>query len=223
MNKNKIACQHCQKEITSNNIERHLVSCSIPKPDKIYKFNPRNSGKKGRNQFMKASAEGREIPKLSDETKFKILASKKRNGTFGHTEESRQKISAAMKRAVENNPDAYTSSNRGRVKQIIYDDIKFHGQWEVDFYKWAKEEGLNPTKAMQGFKYNWNGVRTYFPDFYIESMDLYVEVKGYETERDSAKWSQFPKDLCVIKHSEIKKIRTNQFKASMLELTIKKK
>lgn len=64
---------------------------------------------------------------------------------------------------------------------------------------------------MQGFTYTWNGERTYFPDFYIESLDLYVEVKGYETDRDRAKWLHFPKKLCIIKAAEIKKIRQGSF------------
>ena len=63
----------------------------------------------------------------------------------------------------------------------------------------------------EGFPYIWNGERTYFPDFYIESLDLYVEIKGYETDRDKAKWKQFPKKLRVIKKKEINEIKKNCF------------
>jgi hypothetical protein len=31
------------------------------------------------------------------------------------------------------------------------------------------------------------------PDFYLIESDTYVEVKGYKTEKDEAKWNQFPK------------------------------
>lgn len=118
---------------------------------------------------------------------------------------------AAMKKAVQQNPESYSSSNRGRTKQIIVDGIKLQGQWEVDFYIWAKAAGLDPTRPTESFQYSWNGERWYHPDFYIESLDLYVEVKGYETDRDRAKWSQFPKKLCIIKEAEIKKIRQGSF------------
>jgi hypothetical protein len=215
MNKTKITCIHCSKEITSNNIERHQVKCSLPKVASIPKFNPRNTGKKGRNQFSKAKDEGRSIPTFSDETIAKILATKERNGTFGHTEESKRKLSASMKRAVENNPNSYTSSNRGRTKQIIVDGIKFQGQWEVDFYLWAKGAGLNPQRATQAFQYEWNGTRSYHPDFYIESIG-YIEVKGYETDRDRAKWNQFPKELFVVRSQTIKDIRNNTFTVDQL-------
>lgn len=216
MNKTKITCIHCSKEITSNNIERHQIKCSLPKVASAPKFNPRNTGKKGRNQFSKARDEGRPIPVQSDESKAKSLATKILRGSLSHSEESRKKISAAMKKAVAEHPDSYSSSNRGRTKQIIVDGIKFQGQWEVDFYLWAKASGLNPQRATEGFNYHWNGERTYFPDFYIESTDWYVEVKGYETDRDRAKWNQFPKKLLVVREQSIKDIRNNTFTVDRL-------
>ena len=119
-----------------------------------------------------------------------------------------------MKEAVKNNPDSYTSSNRGRTKQIEFDDIKFQGNWELEFYKWAKANNLNPKRATDGFTYIWNGERTYFLDFYIESKDLYVEVKGYKTDRDEAKWKQFPKELLIVDKKAIDKIRKNSYTIS---------
>jgi hypothetical protein len=116
-----------------------------------------------------------------------------------------------MKKAVLNNPESYTSANRGRIKQTILDGIKLQGQWEVDFYLWAKAQGLDPKRPTEAFQYEWNGSRWYHPDFYIKSLDLYVEVKGYETDRDRAKWLTFPKKLRIIKAKEIKQIREGCF------------
>lgn len=124
---------------------------------------------------------------------------------------NRQKHSEIMKKVVLQNPESYTSSNRGRTKQIVLDGIKFQGQWEVDFYLWAKESGLSPERPKESFQYEWHGIRWYHPDFYIPSLNLYVEVKGYETERDQAKWVAFPKKLRIIKAAEIKKIREGCF------------
>jgi hypothetical protein len=128
-----------------------------------------------------------------------------------------KKHSDAMKRAVLENPESYSSSNRGRTKQIIIDGIKLQGQWEVDFYNWAKSFGLNPVRPTIGFKYIWKGARTYYPDFYIKSLDLYVEVKGYETDRDRAKWDQFPKKLSIVKSDTIKQIRSNSLTVDKLK------
>lgn len=161
-------------------------------------------GKKGGNQYTKGTAKT-----LSAETRRKL-------GKSGReriwNEEQRKKHSEAMKKAVRNNPESYSSSNRGRTRQQLVDGIKLQGQWEVDFYLWAKKQGLNPLRPEKSFTYEWNGTRQYFPDFYIPSMDLYVEVKGYETERDRAKWNCFPLKLCIIKKKEIEQIRKGYFR-----------
>jgi hypothetical protein len=125
--------------------------------------------------------------------------------------EKKQKHSEVMLKTVKNNPESYTSSNRGRVKQIIVDGIKLHGQWEVDFYKWAVSNGFEIERPLNGFEYIWKGNRIYYPDFYLKSLNLYVEVKGYETDRDRAKWSQFPHKLVIIRQKEIELIRCGNF------------
>ena len=159
----------------------------------------------------------RVIETLTDAGREKIRQSTiEQNKTQWQNPEIVEKHRSSMRRAVENNPESYTSSNRGRTKQIIVDEIKFQGQWEVDFYLWAKAEGLNPERPTESFEYIWNGTRLYHPDFFIPSLDLYVEVKGYETDRDRSKWSQFPKKLCIIKEQEIKQIRANSFRAGSL-------
>jgi hypothetical protein len=162
-------------------------------------------GKKGANQYTYGAV-------MTDSTRHKISKSTATlNLKRWADPRNKLKQSETMKRAVENNPESYTSANRGRTKQIEIDGIKLQGQWEVDFYLWAKTAGLNPQRPTEGFKYIWNGERTYYPDFYIESLDLYVEVKGYETDRDRAKWLHFPKKLCIIKEKEIKEIKKGCF------------
>lgn len=55
-----------------------------------------------------------------------------------------------------------------------------------------------------------NGSRTYFPDFYLPESDMWIEVKGYETERDIAKWESMinvhKKNLNIVKSKEIKNL-----------------
>lgn len=176
-------CKFCQKEFTSKiGLGNHQVRC---------KENP-----------------DRRLQLLSDAGRLrKSISNRSREWSL----EKREAHSKRMKLAVKNSPESYTSSNRGRTKQIEYKGIKFQGNWELEFFKWAECSGLNPIRATEGFQYYWNGFRTYFPDFYILSLDLYIEVKGYETDRDRAKWSQFPKKLRIIKESEIKLIRQGCF------------
>ena len=176
-------CEYCSKEYTNRSgYSNHVRRC------------PQNS-----NRITEV---------LTDEGRARIVA---RNLTHRHSEETKKKLSESMKRAVLANPESYSSSNRGRTKQIIVDGIKLQGQWEVDFYIWARDLGLEPRRPTEAFKYEWHGERWYHPDFYIPSLDMYVEVKGYETDRDRAKWLTFPKKLRIIKEIEIKQIRKGIF------------
>lgn len=181
-------CEFCGKAYTTkSSLNNHRLRC-IQNPNR-------------RIQIM--TPEGKEKSRIANLLK---------NQRQWNDPEYRRRHQESMKRAVENNPESYTSSNRGRTKQIEYDGIKFQGQWELDFYKWAKDQGLDPKRPDSGFPYQWNGQRTYFPDFYIDRFDTYVEVKGYETDRDRAKWQQFPKRLIIIKEQQIKEIRNGIFK-----------
>lgn len=57
------------------------------------------------------------------------------------------------------------------------------------------------------FEYNWNeAVHKYFPDFYLIDSNTYIEVKGYKTERDEAKWKNFPEKLIILQENEINEI-----------------
>lgn len=182
-------CEFCSKEYSNKSgYSNHIRRC--PKnPDRIHESS--RFTEESRKKLSEATTRGNER-KWSDP-------------------EFRKKHQEAMKRAVLENPVSYSSSNRGRTKQIIVDGIKLQGQWEVDFYLWAKSQGLEPKRPTEAFQYEWNGLRWYHPDFYIKTLDLYVEVKGYETDRDRAKWLQFPKKLRIIKEKEIKQIRKGCF------------
>lgn len=204
-------CQYCNRlaKSTNSNVQ-HEIRCH-QNPNRI-KLVPTYGmlGKKGANQYTYGAI-------MSATTRKKISdASIIQNKTQWLDPVIKAKHRESMKRIAREKPESYSASNRGRTKQIIVDNIKLQGQWEVDFYLWAKEEGLNPIKPSTGFSYTWNGERTYYPDFYIKSLDLYIEVKGYETDRDRSKWSQFPKNLCIIKEQEIKQIRENSFRAVSL-------
>jgi hypothetical protein len=202
-------CQYCNREAkTSVSKSQHELYCKSNPNAKKKVPSYGMLGKAGSNQYIKGTAKP-----LSSESRNRISEANKRRVW---SDEKRQRHSTRMKEAVENNPDSYTSSNRGRTKQIEFDGIKFQGNWELEFYKWAKVSGLNPKRCTEGFHYNWNGDRTYYPDFYIELKDLYVEVKGFKTERDSAKWNQFPKKLLVVDKVAIDRIKKGSYSLPLI-------
>jgi len=198
-----LLCKYCQKECKNeNSLRNHERLCKenpnrIIKP-KSQKWLDAQKTKRKSNQWDKIDYE------ISEVTRTKLSDASKRQ-TWN--KERRLKHSEAMRLAVENNPESYTSSNRGRTKQIIFDGIKFQGKWELEFYQYCKSNGIQIERSNEWFEYEWNGIRKYFPDFYLRDKNLYIEVKGYETERDLAKWSSFPKQLKVIRKDDIMAIR----------------
>lgn len=203
-----------------NSAAQHLVRCknNLNQIDLSYLKNGANfisytdRIKKGEiepaNQYTKAAKLGLPKPSISAELLEKL---KEANRCRIWDDAARQKHSTSMKKAVEDNPESYTSSNRGRTKQIIYKGKKFQGGWELKFYQWCESKSIVCERNLTGFSYEWNGKRTYYPDFYLPKFDAYVEVKGYKTERDKAKWHQFPHKLLIVEKHSIYKIDRDIF------------
>lgn len=100
--------------------------------------------------------------------------------------------------------------SRGK-KVLVYNNIKFDNFWELDFYKWCEKNNVNCVRNTTGFYYEFNGPRTYYPDFYLPDISTYVEVKGRETEKDLAKWKYFKFKLIKVRKKEIDMIRKNMY------------
>lgn len=186
-------CKFCQKDCNLGNFKSSFLSLMCHESSCPY--NP------GRKKLSRVSP--------SKETREKL--SKKFKGKK-YSEEQKKRISNYMKKAVENHPESYSSCNRSRAKRTIVDGVRFDSTWEIIFYYWAKEAGLNPQRCLESFSYEWQGNRKYFPDFYISSLDLYVEIKGQATDQDRAKWSNFPKNLKVIMKDEIEEMKKGTFR-----------
>lgn len=194
-------CQFCDKECKPLGLSSHELYCKInpERRDKSGANNPNygKNGKKGGNQYTVAAKEGRLI-NMSDETKAKISASAKvaNAGSNLWPEERRKAHSVLMSKVAADNPGSYTAEKIiGRVP--MYDIVdsfgnatKVRGKWEYNVACWMSSNGIAWTNKVQHkFLYYWKGsMRRYFPDFYLPDFNLYVEVKGYEVERDYAKW-----------------------------------
>lgn len=164
------------------------------------------------NQFTKAKLLGLPKPEVSLETRKKISkATSDSNRKRFEDPSYRKRLSESMKRAVLKYPESYGASNRGRTKRIDKYGISFQGKWELEFYEWCLQNKIAIERCSKGFSYEWNGTRTYFPDFFLPCHNVFVEVKGYETERDKAKWEHFPFCLLIVRRQDIEKIRRKEF------------
>jgi hypothetical protein len=210
-----LTCKFCSKECkNANSLRNHERLCKSNPDRQISTFEIPGfhskflSNKKNSNQYIKAKETGVDYI-MSDETRLKkSIASKSQIWD----DERRNKHSVAMIQAVKNNPDSYTSSNVcGRIKIEDYTGERFHGKWEVIVAKWFDDNDIHWVRRINPFEYYWNNsTHLYFPDFYLPNYDMYVEVKGYEIERDKCKWSAVP-NLIIIKKNEIKLIKENKY------------
>lgn len=98
----------------------------------------------------------------------------------------------------------------GRCKKYNYyspvaGDVSLDGTWELAVAMWLDINGYNWIRNKNRFEYvNLKGITSYYtPDFYVTELHSYIEVKGYETELDRCKWSQFPEKLLVWKQKEL--------------------
>lgn len=205
-------CRFCEKICKNDNSLRNHERLCHKNPDRtivvsnFIKFNKKRKDLniRGTNHFIKSKELGLALPVVSEETKKKISeASKKRVWT----DEQKKKHSESMKTAVKNHPDSYTKNNVvGRVKNLEYNGIKLKGKWELIVAQWLDENRVKWEHETKSFQYEWNGLRSYYPDFYLPDFDFYIEVKGYVTDRDLSKWKSIP-NLKVFKLNEIKKIK----------------
>lgn len=136
-------------------------------------------------------------PKLS-QNKLSV-----QNGRIGKklSAETRKKISdkafAKIKQGTWHN-----SFSRSRTHE--YNGIKFYGRWELAYAKFLDINGKKWRRPDEKFQYEFEGkMRNYTPDFFVEDENAFIEIKGYPTAKDIAKWNAFPHKLRVIFGKEL--------------------
>ena len=101
----------------------------------------------------------------------------------------------------------------GRCKKYRYSspiagEVTLDGTWELAVAKWLDDQRYNWKRNTQRFQYiNLKNVTSYYtPDFWVEELNGYLEVKGYETKLDRCKWQQFTENLIVWKKKDLQKL-----------------
>lgn len=215
-------CKYCGKECKNlNSLKQHEIRCKLNEnkieiKSNFIEYNKNRIGKKGTNQFIKAKELGLELPKVSIETRKKISEYNKKRIW---DEEKRKKHSISMLKAVENNPYSYSINNiSGRTKSYdcidsLGNKIKVKGTWELLVSELLEKLNIKWTNKIDEeiFYFYENKERRYFPDFYLIDYNIYIEVKGYQRDRDLLKWKSINDRLIIIKKNEIKEIKNNSF------------
>jgi hypothetical protein len=125
------------------------------------------------------------------------------------SQERKENTSKAMRRAVlegrQKTPKPYGRYlKRYTVLNSSGEEEVLHGGWEKIVADYCNAKGIAWLKPKKSFTYVWESKQhEYFPDFYLSNFNVYIEVKGMETERDRCKWECFPDKLLIINKNNI--------------------
>lgn len=152
-------------------------------------------------------------PGPSEKQKLGRKASGKKRRLREVSLETRKRISISRRKAiaegrVKMRPPGYWKSEKG-----------FNSSWEEMVANYLDELGIMWSFPKSPFPYTYNGKsRLYTPDFYLNRFGVYLEVKGWTTRQDLAKWKSLTrtKPLLVITWKEIKTIKSKELQLRRL-------
>lgn len=140
--------------------------------------------------------------------KSKIRSKKISDAMKNRTSEICKKIGEkASLRIKEKVTDGTWHYSFSKTRTHDYNGVKLHGMWELQFAKWLDKNNIEWRRPKEKFYYELNNKSHYYtPDFYLIATSEYIEIKGYETEKDRAKWKWFPYKLVVYKKNDLYKL-----------------
>jgi hypothetical protein len=206
-----VICKFCSIERKNPNSRRnHERLCKMnPERQTTYlQDNPhilRDRVQRGvhSNQYTKARMLGLPIPEVSAETR-KRIGDNNRKRSPELLAQIAKSVSNTVKRKV---AEGTWHTSLAKKMHHNYKGIDLHGTWELKYAQWLDAKGIVWERCKTQFTYTFEDAqRRYTPDFYLVESDTYIEIKGYATAKDAAKWSQIPAGikLQVLKEQDLK-------------------
>jgi hypothetical protein len=199
----KIICPYCNLLYSKYGIKNHIAIKHLGDTSRV----DHNKGKKYVNPSWNKG-----LTKEADD-RIKTMgqnSGKTRNGQLksNHSEETKQKISNVINEKIKNGT-WHLSFSHARTHE--YNGTKFHGTWEINYAKYLDANNIEWTRPAEQFNYIFESKeRKYTPDFYLCAEQKYVEIKGYPTQKDFAKWDAFPLKLEILNGAHLQKINIIQ-------------
>lgn len=230
MNKSTKQCPKCNRNITTNNYNRHVVACNIKATHKMPengKFICDECNKTfelpsaiASHYWLSHTEEGK-----IHKDKLNIIHTNRKAWNKGLTKETDDRVKKC----------GITLSNRFKSGEVIphmtgkhhtdatKQKLKINGgyrkgsgfgksgrykghwcdsSWELAYVIYNIEHGIKFERNTKSFAYIFEGnVCKYIPDYIMD--DEYIEIKGYENKKWKCKLSQFPHKLKVLKKNDM--------------------
>lgn len=211
LNHDGLICQFCGKECKNrNSLCNHERLCK-ENPDRqdYIKIGFNNKGHKAWNKGLTKDTDER-VSRGAETFKKHVLEGKVKlrygNLNSSSTQEVKDKIS---KTCLMRSAEGRWHKSLAKDMHYSYNGVDLDGTWELSYAIYLDENKILWNRCSERFPYEMDGkVHFYTPDFYLIESDIYVEIKGYQTDKDILKWSQFPKDkkLVILKYKELKEL-----------------
>lgn len=234
----KYICSECFKEYSKYGIKTHFWRVHT---EEGKRFNPSKGLIEGTRQIWNKglTKENNDSVRKYSENNSITHKKKFKNGEssgfcsieyqeYMKTEKYKIEQSNIMKLSVQKYPQSYDKKNvSGRVKNINKSfwgvEMIFKGTWEVIVAEFLFENNIRFINDINPIQYLWsedNKIHLYFPDFYLPKHNIYIEVKGFERQRDIDKWSAFKDkgNLIILKEEEIKQIKNKTFDLNIITM-----
>lgn len=198
-------CKFCNKECSVKSYRNHEVRCKN-NPSRIDPATWATGNRKGQRSWNSGLSGDSRCKTATPDARLKMsVAAKVRNQNESEITKQKRKDTIAKKVI---NKEWHTSL--ARHMHIEYNGIDLHGSWELAYVKYLDRAQIAWQRNTESFAYFYDGKeRRYTPDFYLPATDEYIEIKGYKTSKDDAKWSQFPKSktLRILMHNDLKQLK----------------
>ena len=193
----KYKCPHCEKEYTKKGIGTHIWRMHGDGID----FKSREKGCVPWNKGLTEDTDKR-VYEMSNKVREGYRSGRLIPSFKGkhHTEENKQRFREIInQRYLDGWQPVCGRCPKYDYSSSIAGDIKVDGSWELAVCVYLDSINVTWKRNVDRFSYInlENTSSTYCPDFWVDEWDSYIEVKGYKTDLDDCKWSQFTKNLLI--------------------------
>ena len=198
-------CKHCEKTYSKHGIgthiwRKHTKTGKKFDPNKGYVIGTRKIWNKGLTKNT-----DRRVKKITETQKDMFdKGLLKTTKYIPLSDIHKKKLSKVIKQKVK---DGTWHNSFSKARTHKYKGISLYGTWELNYAKYLDSKNIEWKRPTSSFPYFYkNTQRQYTPDFYLPIEKTYIEIKGYETERDRMKWKYFPHKLRILKGEDLIKL-----------------